>query len=1045
MFQFVSPKAHFQPMESSEKPIIGSLQEQWRIHKENGAPLVLGGRFEVTSINPARPRERLADGMEPHEDDVRLECQLTVIDLQDSNREMRTIPLTQVGLKFKDKCLRANQIAQAYHILEDHQKRYASLHTLSDSEPQALPMIASRAGRGRGPTLIVYSEIVGQIEAGIITEKGALDKALVDVINEGRKSRITADMLHSREPDLNGFVHSERQISELRQALEEYLRNKTPQDVAVSGDVDGTWHGVNRESNANTPLKAAESEEGELNSAATSEETPLLDRASAAQVIQRGNAAESHRQVTQSERNTAHVSGNVDNQEPVQLPPLNKIPRNQFVDGIDHNKQNSGSGCAPAAAPVPASASVNLFTSIWAIYERVKSVYVTNSQPVANTATNFSTTAENRAISARESPVPGSNATAQHDQMCNLNEPGTPPLLPPASTTATEPAAAQTASALSSNCTASEKNVRAFFHRQPEGGTALTINTVLNYSFNEIERNHQFIQWLFPTDERSRFNPDAPVLTGQEFLALRNDAEIKQGVEDGFERMLDFYGLVRNGDQIEIDPKQSEHHRNFLKNQSHHQLRLTRIMRSLSLLGKQDDATALFQCMQRTVDTMPAGMKAEWSKSVHFWRNALHQPVLVSDISNDRATYFFPNKLLLEAELAGTGAPQNTLQQLHPGGHVNELYALQSGLYTRSGKSNIDAPLKAHFSKSKSGDTELVPAYFEKELDQTQIEQFKNCKVSTAASYYFPNTPEAPTQTGSHQADDTYEIHVDFANRSFGGAWKTGIGAQEEDAFAENAGLGAVAQYAGVFANKDESLNPSGAVLIRNNGSQLRSRILGDTFVTRQEKAPVSQKLSEKECDGVPRPIVIENCVRVCTLVGPRGNKRAEGIRPVLTNWLAIAAPDLRHQRFLNRYDGDDRLIVDNEHAMQLAEKYAKSKEVFADIFRTAYEGFNMAGEVAEGKRLNIHTGLLGCGVFKNEPAISIAAQMLAAKVLGVEAIKFYDIRPTENEKFNAIKQVVDDCINGVASPASINALVEDLFNRIHSDEKWEQLSISRP
>jgi hypothetical protein len=229
LFEFVSPRAHHRPAQSAEKPLISALQEKWRKKKGQADGLVLGGRFKVMSIHPEQPGT----------DDAHLACQLTVIDLQHPHADPRVIPLTQVGVHMTDDCLEAEQIVQAHHFLQAHQKSCAPLRNLPDGEPQSLPMILSQKGRGRGPTVIVYNEIVERINAGLITDTPSLDAALVDIIGEGRKVRIASDILHDRKPDLNGFVHSDDQLQELKMALQAHLADKIAADATNRAGATG--------------------------------------------------------------------------------------------------------------------------------------------------------------------------------------------------------------------------------------------------------------------------------------------------------------------------------------------------------------------------------------------------------------------------------------------------------------------------------------------------------------------------------------------------------------------------------------------------------------------------------------------------------------------------------------------------------------------------------------------------------------------------------------------------------------------------------------
>ena len=171
VYQFVSRKAHFLPAESDEKPIIDTLLAQWK-NREPNADLILGGRFNIVSIIPSEWPPAVREGRDYALRNQHRTCELTVIDMHlDANdpKRLRSIPLTQVGLKFTDKLLREAQIADANQVMIAHLKKRQP--PLPGVQRQSLPIIASAAKRGRGPTLIVFHEILARIEAGLITYK----------------------------------------------------------------------------------------------------------------------------------------------------------------------------------------------------------------------------------------------------------------------------------------------------------------------------------------------------------------------------------------------------------------------------------------------------------------------------------------------------------------------------------------------------------------------------------------------------------------------------------------------------------------------------------------------------------------------------------------------------------------------------------------------------------------------------------------------------------------------------------------------------------
>jgi hypothetical protein len=85
-----------------------------------------------------------------------------------------------------------------------------------------------------------------------------------------------------------------------------------------------------------------------------------------------------------------------------------------------------------------------------------------------------------------------------------------------------------------------------------------TLDDILAASDRELEAAHDCIQWLFPTSGRSRFNPGAPLVTGDTAGAFESRPELRDRLRRALDRMLAFYGLRRKpageaGSEIVID------------------------------------------------------------------------------------------------------------------------------------------------------------------------------------------------------------------------------------------------------------------------------------------------------------------------------------------------------------------------------------------------------------------------------------------------------------------------------------------------------------
>lgn len=147
-----------------------------------------------------------------------------------------------------------------------------------------------------------------------------------------------------------------------------------------------------------------------------------------------------------------------------------------------------------------------------------------------------------------------------------------------------------------------------------------TIADIWGYSHEELEDVHDYIQWLFPLADRSAFNPGAPLLDDKTIARFRRDAVLRTNLERSLRVMLEFYGLAIAGDEILRVPSFGERSRNWLTPGNHNFLRLTRMLKSLSLLGLEDRARQLLQALQG-IDGKRPGVIGE--RTLGFWQRAL--------------------------------------------------------------------------------------------------------------------------------------------------------------------------------------------------------------------------------------------------------------------------------------------------------------------------------------------------------------------------------------------------------------------------------------
>lgn len=126
------------------------------------------------------------------------------------------------------------------------------------------------------------------------------------------------------------------------------------------------------------------------------------------------------------------------------------------------------------------------------------------------------------------------------------------------------------------------------------------LKEIQNWSDDELERTHDYIQWLFPLVEHSGFNPGAPVLDESTIHEFHVRAELRANLRTSFLRMLTFYGFELGEDPVRIVPSKSfaERATNWLSRSNHNQLRITRILKSTNMLGLKKESSTLQNCLE---------------------------------------------------------------------------------------------------------------------------------------------------------------------------------------------------------------------------------------------------------------------------------------------------------------------------------------------------------------------------------------------------------------------------------------------------------------
>ncbi len=149
------------------------------------------------------------------------------------------------------------------------------------------------------------------------------------------------------------------------------------------------------------------------------------------------------------------------------------------------------------------------------------------------------------------------------------------------------------------------------FYRGGRDARGRTRGQILAWDDARLEAVHDYIQWLFPLPEASAFSQDAPRLTAADIAAFRRDPVLTAALRASLHRMLAFYRLADRADPP----------RRWLTPGNHNFLRITRILRSLHLLGLEDEAAALLARLEvLALDRAAAAIIGP--RTLAFWRDA---------------------------------------------------------------------------------------------------------------------------------------------------------------------------------------------------------------------------------------------------------------------------------------------------------------------------------------------------------------------------------------------------------------------------------------
>lgn len=151
------------------------------------------------------------------------------------------------------------------------------------------------------------------------------------------------------------------------------------------------------------------------------------------------------------------------------------------------------------------------------------------------------------------------------------------------------------------------------------------LREIWEWDDNELEAEHDYIQWLFPLREATIHNSNAPIVNDSVIEAFSKEPILRRNLLGSLKLMLRFYGLEMNDTEnkniaITVSEEYESRNKIWLRKYNHNYLRLTRILKSLALFGLQEYTEALYECLRKIYDEKADEIGEE---TFNFWTKAI--------------------------------------------------------------------------------------------------------------------------------------------------------------------------------------------------------------------------------------------------------------------------------------------------------------------------------------------------------------------------------------------------------------------------------------
>jgi hypothetical protein len=159
-----------------------------------------------------------------------------------------------------------------------------------------------------------------------------------------------------------------------------------------------------------------------------------------------------------------------------------------------------------------------------------------------------------------------------------------------------------------------------FYRETAPDSEGRMLSDLLAYKNLGLEHSHDVIQWLFPLEEPSNFNVDAPLLTKEDIELFKSDPLLQANLLRSYYRILNFFGLEEK-DGVLFKAEHFHYTIDYAwRKFNHNYLRISRIIACMRILGKEDMALQFYQKVKEFYDTQEFPIP---ENTFNYWTHAI--------------------------------------------------------------------------------------------------------------------------------------------------------------------------------------------------------------------------------------------------------------------------------------------------------------------------------------------------------------------------------------------------------------------------------------